>query len=354
MIFVLRTSCPRLAAILSRRQNRLAEALLEIKDLQTHYFGPKGRVVRAVDGIDLVVHENEVVGLVGESGCGKSATGLSIMRLTPPPGRIVRGVINFGGIDIASALEEEVRGIRGKEIAMVFQDPMTSLNPSYSARWQIAEAINAHNRLRPYEVDEMIINLLKAVGIAAPKERAGDYPHRLSGGMRQRVMIAMALSCRPRLLIADEPTTALDVTVQAQILDLLRTLQSEHHMSVILISHDLGVVSEMARRVIVMYAGQIVEEAPVGELFSHPRHPYTKALLESIPARHQPKEKLRVIPGRVPDMVNVPSGCRFHPRCPRVTDECRRREPVLAQLTEGHWARCTLAVESYKTEAEER
>ena len=324
----------------------MTEPLLEIKNLQAYYFGPKGRIVRAVDGVDLTVRENEVVGLVGESGCGKSATGLCIMRLTPPPGRIVGGTIRFGGMDIANAPEEEVRKIRGSEVAMIFQDPMTSLNPSYSARWQIAEAINAHQRLNRKDVDERIIDLLKAVGIASPEERAKDYPHRFSGGMRQRVMIAMALACQPKLLIADEPTTALDVTVQAQILDLLRKQQREYRLSIILISHDLGVVSEMAGRVVVMYAGQIVEEAPVGELFARPRHPYTKALLESIPSRHQPKKTLRVIPGEVPDLVNVSSGCRFQPRCSLAIDECRGRGPELIRVGEAHWARCILAAGS--------
>jgi len=302
--------------------------------------------VRAVDGIDMVIREDEVVGLVGESGCGKSATGLSILRLTPFPGRIVNGVILFGGVDIASAPEEEIRKIRGKEIAMVFQDPMTSLNPSYSVRWQITEAIRAHSKVKRGEADERVLHLLKAVGIGAPEERAREYPHRLSGGMRQRVMIAMALSCRPKLLIADEPTTALDVTVQAQILDVLKALRKEVHMSVLLITHNLGIVSEMAQRVIVMYAGQIVEEAPVGALFASPRHPYTKALLESIPGRHQPKTTLQVIPGRVPDMVNLPSGCRFHPRCPSAGDECRRTAPELTLVGEGHRVRCMMTVKT--------
>jgi oligopeptide/dipeptide ABC transporter ATP-binding protein len=321
---------------------KLTAPLLEIRNLQTHYFGPKNRIVRAVDGVDLAIQENEVVGLVGESGCGKSATGLSILRLTPPPGRIVNGSIKLGEVDIVGASEEEIQNIRGKEIAMVFQDPMTSLNPSYNVRWQISEAIQAHERLKSNTVDERVLTLLRAVGIGAPEERLREYPHRLSGGMRQRVMIAMALACHPRLLIADEPTTALDVTVQAQILDLLRSLQKEYGMSVLLISHDLGIVSEMAQRVTVMYAGQVVEEAPVSTLFRDPRHPYTRALLESIPARHQPKARLQVIPGKVPDMINLPPGCRFCPRCPSAGDECRRRSPELVRIGESHRARCVM------------
>jgi oligopeptide/dipeptide ABC transporter ATP-binding protein len=321
---------------------KLTAPLLDIQNLQTHYFGPKGQIVRAVDGVDLAIQENEVVGLVGESGCGKSATGLSILRLTPPPGRIVNGSILFGGVDIVRASEEEMRRIRGREISMVFQDPMTSLNPSYNVRWQISEALQAHERVKPITVDERVLTLLRAVGIGAPEERLREYPHRLSGGMRQRVMIAMALACHPRLLIADEPTTALDVTVQAQILDLLRSLQKEYRMSVLLISHDLGIVSEMAQRVTVMYAGQVVEEAPVSTLFRDPRHPYTRALLESIPARHQPKARLQVIPGKVPDMINLPPGCRFCPRCPSAGDECRRRSPELVRIGESHRARCVM------------
>lgn len=315
-----------------------------------YYFGPKGRVVRAVDGVSLAVQEREVVGLVGESGCGKSATGLSIMRLIPsPPGRIVGGEIKFGDLDLAGAPEETVRKIRGKEIAMIFQDPMTSLNPTYTVRWQITEAIRAHEKISPAEADRRVIDLLRAVGIAAPEERAREFPHRLSGGMRQRVMIATALACRPKLLIADEPTTALDVTVQAQILDLLRSLQEQFQMSILLISHDLGLIAEMAHRVIVMYAGQVIEEAPAATLFAQPRHPYTEALLESIPGRHQPKSRLRVIPGKVPDMVRLPTGCRFHPRCKYVRDECKTTAPELEFVTQNHRVRCLLATKHRQT-----
>ncbi len=321
----------------------MAETLMEVKNLQTYYFGAKNRVVKAVDGVDMVIRANEVVGLVGESGCGKSATGLSIMRLTPPPGRVVQGEIKYGGMDLAQASEEQLEAIRGQEIAMVFQDPMTSLNPAYPVGWQIREAIQRHKKVSNKEANRLAVDLLKSVGIAAPAERAKEYPHRLSGGMRQRVMIAMALSCQPKLLIADEPTTALDVTVQAQILDLLRSLQQQYHMSVILVSHNLGVVAEMAQRVIVMYAGQIVEEAPVTTIFATPQHPYTKALLASIPGRQEPKSELQIIKGKVPDMVNVPSGCRFHPRCQEAKEECRRVAPQLTATGSGHQVRCLRA-----------
>lgn len=322
----------------------LSKSLLEINDLKTYYFGPKGRVVRAVDGVSMTIGEREVVGLVGESGCGKSATGLSIMRLIPsPPGRIVGGEIKFGGLDLASAPEETVRKTRGKEIAMIFQDPMTSLNPTYTVRWQIAEAIQAHEKISRDEAYGRVTDLLRAVGIPAPEDRSREFPHHLSGGMRQRAMIALALACRLKLLIADEPTTSLDVTVQAQILDLLRSLQEQHQMSILLISHDLGLIAEMAHRVVVMYAGQVIEEAPVKELFARPTHPYTEALLESIPGRQQPKSKLRVIPGSVPDMDNIPAGCRFAPRCRYIREECKKNTPELEFITGNHRVRCLLA-----------
>ncbi len=325
----------------NRQVNKTSENLLEINNLKMYYFGTHNRVTRAVDGVSMTVREQEVVGLVGESGCGKSATGLSIMRLTPsPPGRIIDGSIKFRGLDLAQAKENEINKIRGKDISMVFQDPMTCLNPSYTVYWQIAEAINAHEKLSKSETWDRVIKLLKAVGIAAPEQRAKEFPHRLSGGMRQRVMIASAIALKPKLLIADEPTTALDVTVQAQILDLLRSLQKEFQMSVVLISHNLGVVAEMAQRVIVMYAGQVIEEAPVSTLFAKPFHPYTEALLESIPGHQEPKSVLRVIPGKVPDMLRVPKGCRFHPRCKYVEAECLQVEPELSQYGENHWVRC--------------
>lgn len=318
----------------------MMENLLEVNNLQTYYFGHKGRVIRAVDGVSLTIREREVVGLVGESGCGKSATGLSIMRLTPPPGRIVGGQIKYGGYDLAGAQEEMIRKIMGKEISMIFQDPMTSLNPTYTIGWQITEAIRAHEKISQPEAIRRVIDLLREVGIAAPEERIREYPHRLSGGMRQRVMIAMALVCHPKLLIADEPTTALDVTVQAQVLDLLRSLQEQFQMSVLLITHDLGLVAEMTHRIIVMYAGQVIEEALVADLFGQPLHPYTEALLESIPGRHAPKSKLRVIPGKVPDMAGVFRGCRFHPRCKYVRDKCKEIAPKLVVLDQNHWVRC--------------
>jgi peptide/nickel transport system ATP-binding protein len=316
-------------------------SLLEMQNLQMYYFGPKGRIVYAVDRVDLRIHEQEVVGLVGESGCGKSATGLSLMRLVPSQvGRIVGGRILFQGKDLVQLSESRIRKIRGKEIAMIFQDPMIALNPTYKVAWQIGEAIAAHEKLSRRERRRRIIELLEAVGIPAPEKRADEYPHQLSGGMRQRVMIASALSCRPRMLIADEPTTALDVTVQRQIMDLLRSLKDRFQMSMLLISHDLGVVAEIAQRVAVMYAGQIVEEAPAEALFEKPLHPYTEALLEAIPSRRQPKSRLKVIPGRVPDMSGTFAGCRFCSRCSYVREDCRGVAPELFHVGDNRWVRC--------------
>lgn len=306
-----------------------------------HFCGPKNRVVKAVDGVSLYMKEQEIVGLVGESGCGKSATCLAVMRLIPsPPGRLVAGEIKYRGLDLVPLSDRDMMKIRGKEIAMVFQDPMTSLNPSYTVEWQLSEAIAAHEKLSKQDKAARVMELLRAVGIAAPEQRAKEYPHRLSGGMRQRVMLAMALACRPKLLIADEPTTSLDVTVQAQILDLLRSLQQKLQMSVLLVSHDLGVVAETAQRVVVMYAGQVVEEALTGVLFVQPQHPYTEALLASIPSRHEPKDRLRVIPGNVPDLVHLPNGCRFYTRCQYAAMRCERETPLLRRSGEGHRVRC--------------
>ena len=318
----------------------MLDTLITVSNLQTYYFGHKGLGIRAVDGVSLTIREREVVGLVGESGCGKSATGLSIMRLTPPPGRLVGGQIMYRGIDLASAPEETVRKILGKEISMIFQDPMTSLNPTYTIGWQIIEAILAHEKITQTEAVRRAIGLLREVGIAAPEERIREFPHRLSGGMRQRVMIAMALACQPKLVIADEPTTALDVTVQAQVLNLLRSLQEQFQMSVLLITHDLGLIAEMTQRVVVMYAGQVIEEAPVADIFAKPLHPYAEALLASIPGRQAPKSRLRVIPGRVPDLTGAFPGCRFHPRCRYTRDQCRENAPELVAIDQNRRVRC--------------
>ena len=296
--------------------------LLDIRDLRTVFDTDRGPVV-AVDGVSLAVHRGQTVALVGESGCGKSATALSIMRLLPEPtGRIAGGRIVFddvrqvGPVDITSLSERDMRKLRGRRIAMVFQEPMTSLNPVLTVGAQIIEAIELHQRLRRRKSRQAAIDLLGAVGIVDPARRIRDYPHQLSGGMRQRVLIAIALSCRPSLLIADEPTTALDVTVQAQILDLLRDIQTRTGLSILFITHDLGVVAQIADYVYVMYAGKIVEHAPVGELFSNPLHPYTQGLLRCTPRIDRVLPRLEVIEGQVPDAANPPTGCRFHPRCP--------------------------------------
>ncbi len=316
--------------------------LLEVRDLRTYFFTEAG-VARAVDGVSWSLPRGKTLALVGESGCGKSVTALSIMRLVPdPPGRIVGGQILFDGRDLVTASERELRQIRGNRIGMIFQEPMTSLNPVYTIGDQIIEAIELHQSLRGRAARELAIEMLRQVGIPAPERRVDEYPHQLSGGMRQRVMIAMALSCNPSLLIADEPTTALDVTIQAQILDLLRSLQEQRHMSVLLITHDLGVVAQVADEVCVMYASRIVERAEVRELFANPLHPYTQGLFRSIPRLGQEKERLEVIPGNVPNPLHFPSGCKFHPRCPRGHDDpqCRTQDLGLKELRPGHWVAC--------------
>lgn len=319
--------------------------LLTVEDLQTHFFTEEG-VVRAVDGVSLGVRPGETLGLVGESGCGKTVTALSILRLIPdPPGRIVGGSISFEGRDLVQLSEEEIRKIRGCAISMIFQEPMTSLNPVFTVGEQVAEGIRQHKKLSKREAWDQAIDVLKRVKIPDPARRAREYPHQLSGGMRQRVMIAIALAMGPKLLIADEPTTALDVTIQAQILDLLLGLQTEMKMAVMLITHDLGVVSETADRVVVMYAGRVVEQAPVKELFDNPLHPYTQGLLESLPRLEAEKggRRLQAIPGLVPNLLQLPTGCKFAPRCPKAVEECWPTEPELRQIRPGHWARCILA-----------
>ena len=316
--------------------------LIEVRGLRTHFFTGDG-VARAVDGVSWSLPRGKTLALVGESGCGKSVTALSVMRLIPdPPGRIVEGEIIFDGQDLVRYDEKQMRRIRGNRIAMIFQEPMTSLNPVYTVGDQIVEAIELHQDARGKAAWDVAIESLRAVGIPAPEQRVREYPHQMSGGMRQRVMIAMALSCNPSLLIADEPTTALDVTIQAQILDLLRTLKEERNMSVLLITHDLGVVAEVADEVCVMYASKVVERAGVDELFGNPLHPYTQGLFRSMPRLGEEKNRLEVIPGNVPNPLSFPSGCKFHPRCPLGKDDkqCQTQDPELKEVTPGHWVAC--------------
>jgi len=317
--------------------------LLEVIDLKTHFFMDEG-TAKAVDGVSFDVDKGETLGLVGESGCGKSVSALSIMRLIPhPPGKIVGGRICLNGKNLLELDEERMREIRGNEISMIFQEPMTSLNPVYTCGNQIEEAIILHQKVSKKVARERAIEMLRLVGIPGPEQRVREYPHQLSGGMRQRVMIAMALSCNPSVLLADEPTTALDVTIQAQILRLLEKLQEELHMAVIIITHDLGVIAEVADRVAVMYAGKIVEYADVQGIFKTPRHPYTQGLLRSIPKLTEDKDRLMVIPGVVPNPLAFPQGCKFNPRCPLVISQCRGEEPDLRELAPGHWVRCIRA-----------
>lgn len=323
----------------------MASPLLEVRGLRT-CFRTAGGIVRSVDGVDLTIGRGETLGVVGESGCGKSVTALSIMRLVPsPPGEICGGEILFEGSNLLEKTEVEMCGIRGKDISMVFQEPMTSLNPVHTCGRQIAEAIRVHQGLSREEAVREAVEILNRVGIPEPKRRAGEYPHQLSGGMRQRVMIAMALSSRPKLLIADEPTTALDVTIQAQILDLMRKLKSEFGMAMMLITHDLGVVAEMADRVLVMYAGKVVEEADVRSLFGHSRHPYTAGLLRSVPQISDSHNRLATIEGTVPSAKSMPAGCRFHPRCEFAMDVCREKEPPLVRVGQSQMVACWLAGE---------
>ncbi|HEY6196311.1 MAG TPA: ABC transporter ATP-binding protein [Candidatus Eisenbacteria bacterium] len=323
----------------------MTETLLEVRDLQTHFFTDDG-VVRAVDGVSFALHAGETLAVVGESGSGKSVTALSILRLVAsPPGRVVGGSIRFRGRDLLSLSEAEMRAIRGKEISMIFQEPMTSLNPVYSCGEQIIEVLVLHERLARPAARTRAIELLRKVGMASPETRVDEYPHQMSGGMRQRVMIAMALACRPAVLIADEPTTALDVTIQAQILELLKALRRELGMTVLLITHDLGVVAETADRVAVMYAGQVVEYCGVRDAFRATRHPYTAGLLASLPRLGAERERLRVIPGNVPNPASFPAGCRFHPRCPIAVERCRGEMPALRDVGGGHLARCFRAEE---------
>ena len=321
-----------------------SEPLLSVRNLQTHFFSDAG-VVRAVDGVSFDVHAGQTLAVVGESGSGKSVTALSILRLVAePPGRIVGGEVLFRGRNLLEATPREMRAIRGKAISMIFQEPMTSLNPVFSCGEQIIETLMLHEKLSRQTARHRAVEMLELVGINSPEQRVDEYPHQLSGGMRQRVMIAMALACHPEVLIADEPTTALDVTIQAQILELLRRLQKEMGMAVILITHDLGVVAETADHVAVMYAGQVVEYCDVRSTFRHPLHPYTAGLQASLPKLGTTEDRLRVIPGSVPNPANFPVGCRFHPRCPVAQNRCLT-EPELLAVEPGHLSRCLRADE---------
>jgi oligopeptide/dipeptide ABC transporter ATP-binding protein len=316
-------------------------AVLRINDLKTYYYVAEG-VVKAVDRVSMKINEEEALGIVGESGCGKSTLAHSILRLIRKPGKIVGGEIWFEGENLLRKSEGEMRKIRGSKIAMVFQNPTSSLNPVFTVGSQIAEAIKLHQNVQKHEMKEKVIDVLRKVGIASPSQRMKDYPHEYSGGMCQRAMMAMALSCNPKLLIADEPTTNLDVTIQAQILDLVRILRKEFNASILLIGHDFGVMSELCDRIVVMYSGKVVESADLKTIFKGAKHPYTKALLESIPRINVEKERLHVIPGDVPELIKPPPGCRFHPRCEQATEVCGKKEPAIIEIQRGHEVACLL------------
>ena len=328
-----------------RYSHLLMPHLLEVRNLETH-FPTRAGLVRAVDGVSFHLEKGELLGLVGESGCGKSITALSLMRLISPPGKIIGGEIAFDGEDLLAASEERMREIRGDDIAMIFQDPMTSLNPVFKVGEQIAEALRLHRKLSHKEAKEAAVAAMHEVAIPDPARRVNDYPHQLSGGMRQRVMIAMALACDPKLLIADEPTTALDVTIQAQILELLNDLRRSRELAVLLITHDLGVVAEVADRVAVMYTGRIVEQSPVGELFDRPKHPYTEGLLRSVPKLSLSEigkaERLQTIEGIVPSPTALPAGCHFAPRCEHRMTRCTEGQIPLYELEGEVSVRCVL------------
>ncbi|MCL1594755.1 MAG: ABC transporter ATP-binding protein [Actinomycetia bacterium] len=327
------------------------DPVLEIRGLETHFFTRDG-VVKAVDGVNLTVGKGEILGLVGESGCGKSVTSMSVLRLIQNPGEIVEGTILFHGEDLLGLSEKEMRSIRGDRISMIFQQPVGSLNPVFTAGSQIAEVYEIHESLKKKAGNAKAVEMLEKVGIPDPERRAKAYPHELSGGMAQRVMIAMALAAGPELLIADEPTTALDVTIQAQIIDLMREIRNDLGTSIIVITHDLGIVAEIADRVSVMYAGEIVEEAVTETLFAHPKHPYTRGLIGSIPLAGDRREWLEVIPGRVPNLIDLPGGCRFAPRC-KAREEaglkiCTEQRPELINIDDAHTVRCFLYQEGAK------
>ena len=317
------------------------QPVVDIQHLRT-YFYVRGQIARAVDDVSLTIPSGQTLGLVGESGCGKSVTAHSIIRLIPePPGKIVGGSIDFEGTNLLSLSEAQMRKIRGNRISMIFQEPMTALNPVYSVGNQVGESIRIHQKASGKEVRDRVVDMFRLVGIPAPEKRMHDYPHQMSGGMRQRVVIAMALACNPRLMIADEPTTALDVTIQAQILDLMNQLKSEIGASILFITHDLGVIAEMAQNVAVMYAGKVVEYADVNALFADPKHPYTVGLLQSIPViGRNAGKRLNTITGMVPSLLNLPSGCMFNDRCPDVFSDCRQIEPEMVAAGPHHVARC--------------
>jgi peptide/nickel transport system ATP-binding protein/oligopeptide transport system ATP-binding protein len=318
-------------------------ALLEVKDLKTYFLTEAG-TARAVDSVSFSISERQVLGIVGESGCGKSVTAMSILRLIPPPGIIAGGEIRFDGKDLLSIPESEMESIRGDAISMIFQEPMTSLNPVFRIGDQIAEVLLRHRQISKKQANAEVAELLRRVGIPSPELRMRDYPHKMSGGMRQRVMIAMAIACNPRLIIADEPTTALDVTIQAQILALLDKLRETHGMAILLITHDLGVIAELAERVLVMYTGRVVEYSGVKDLFDNPLHPYTQGLMRSVPGRavREGRSRLEAIPGVVPSLLALPRGCKFNTRCPFSFDRCFREEPELVAPSGGHPVRCWL------------
>lgn len=325
----------------------MAKKLLEVKNLKTSFFTHLGEV-QAVRNISFDLEEGDILGIVGESGSGKSVTSLSILGIVDDPGEIVEGSIKFDGIDLTKLSERELNKYRGKEISMIFQDPMTSINPVYSIGNQLIEVIRAHTDLTKVEAKKRAIELLEMVGIPEPETRIKNYPHQFSGGMRQRVMIAMAISCNPRLLIADEPTTALDVTIQAQILDLMRNLKDKIKTSIILITHDLGVIAEICNKVVVMYGGKIMEKSDIFSLYENPQHPYTKGLLQSIPKTQSgSREKLIPIPGSPPDLLSPPKGCPFSPRCPHAMEVCLKEHPPLFKISDTQYAACWLhSVES--------
>jgi len=318
-------------------------ALIDVSGLKVVFHGDRGRTMHAVDTVNFDLARGATLGLVGESGCGKSVTALAIMGLLPKDAVEIEGRMLFDGVDLVGLSDAQLRDLRGDRLAMIFQEPMTSLNPAYTVGEQISEVLVRHRGLSQDAARDKTIELLRDVRIPSPEQRFDEYPHKLSGGMRQRVMIAMALACDPQLLIADEPTTALDVTIQAQVLELMRTLKQKSGAAIILISHDLGVVAEVCDEVAVMYAGEIVERAPVGELFDNPQHPYTIGLLASIPRLDRRVDKLATIEGSLPDMANVPQGCRFAARCPFAIEACIAAPPPLVTVGEGHWSRCLRA-----------